>query len=456
MAAPYEVRTATDWALRAEENLRIAAMQPHKLGWLLGFDKLNPLHSQWIRYIWDSNEHRALQAFRGSYKTTSVVVVGTVRWMLFHPNDRILLTRKAFKPVAEVTRAISRAMQTREIAELFKQAHGRYPKSKVDREGNLTYTFKTKNTVEGNVTGMGIDQGITGYHFDKIVGDDVMTLRDRISRAERERTHEMIRELATNIIDPGQGSGWTGTPWHGEDAWKTIRTFSPIWRCPISKYNVFRDNNGAHRILTEEMIRQKKRTTTPYLYAANYELELGKDESLLFTDPVYPRRWDYAIRGAKAQLDTAFDGDHYCALTIAAPIRKENGQQIYQAVGFVFPGHVRDFEEKVEMLCRKYQVKELHVEKNADQGESGKRLAARGLRVKPYAEGMNKHIKISSYLYPVWPYIEWSVDTDEEYLSQVLDYKMGVEPDDAPDSAGSLFREAFPQVLGVNKALFEY
>jgi hypothetical protein len=358
--------------------------------------------------------------------------------MLFHPNDRILLTRKSFKAAAEVIKAIAKAMQTTEIQELFKQAHGRYPKTKIDREGNLTYSFKTTNTIEGNITGMGIDQGITGYHFDKIINDDIITLRDRISRAERERTVEMVREIATNIIDPGKGSAWTGTPWHNDDAWKAIRRFTRIAQYPISRYN----------FIGEEAVAKKKRTTTPYLFAANYELVLGKDESLLFSDPVWPCKWDYSIRGAVAQVDTAFDGDHYCALTIMAPTRKVNGEQYYQAVGFTYPGHIKDFEPRIALLCKKYHVKYVHVEKNADQGESAKRLQALGLRVKGYMEDTNKHVKISMHLYPIWQYIEWAAETDEEYLVQIKEYKEGVEPDDAPDSAAALVKEEFSRPKG--------
>jgi hypothetical protein len=442
----HEIHTRADWSIWAEENLKIIAQYPHILGHLIGFEKLNIWHTRWINHTWEADVPRALQAYRGGYKTTAIVLTGCIRWMLFHPNDRILLLRKKFSDAAEVVRAISRAMQTVEVNELFKQAHGEYPEAMVNKEGNLTYSFKKTNTIEGSITGLGIEQGITGHHYDKIVCDDIITLRDRISRAERERTIEMVREVATNIIDPGKGSIWTGTPWHREDAWKEIRRFARIARYPISKYN----------FIGEEAAEKKKRTTTPYLYSANYELELGKDESLLFSEPIWPRRWDHSIQGAMAQLDTAFDGDHYCALTIAAPTRKEGNNQWYQAVGFTYPGNVEDWEGTIVSLCKKYRVKYLYVETNADKGASAKRLASRGLRVKPYTEGMNKHIKIGTYLYKVWPYIEWSGDTDEEYMSQVTEYKEGVEPDDAPDSAAALFREAFDTAGSAARSRWEW
>ena len=59
-----------------EEFLKLVIDQPHYLGWLMGKDKLTPLHSEWIKYCWDSNEPRALQAFRGGYKSTAIDTIG--------------------------------------------------------------------------------------------------------------------------------------------------------------------------------------------------------------------------------------------------------------------------------------------------------------------------------------------------------------------------------------------
>ena len=433
------VRDPDDWRkwFCTDKTVDIIAKEPHKLGWLIGFDKLKPLHSEWIRHIWDSNDNRALQSFRGSYKTTSIVVTGSIRWMLFRPNDRILLTRKTFKASSEVMKAISQAMQLQQTRELFKYVHGKYPIPVVDREGDLKYNFKSTISPEGNMTAMGIDSGITGKHFDKIINDDVMTLKDRISKAERLRTIEMLYEISTNIIDPGKGMGTIGTPWHREDGWKYIRSICPIARYPISEYGV------QHRLITPEEIEKKRKTTTPYLFAANYELELQKDESLLFSDPVFSRGWDYSIRGVMAQIDAAYDGTHYCALTIAAPLKGHGDETFYQAVGFVYPGNIRDWYSEIDRLCKKYHVNYLLEETNADKGMSARDLSERGIRVKTYGEGQNKHLKISTCLYKVWRYIEWAPETDDEYMLQVMDYKEGSTPDDAPDSAASLFREAF-------------
>jgi hypothetical protein len=66
-----------------------------------------------------------------------------------------------------------------------------------------------------------------------------------------------------------------------------------------------------------------------------------------------------------------------------------------------------------------------------------------GLKVISYDESQNKHVKITTYLYEVWQKIFWSMESSKEYLLQLVDYREGAEPDDAPDSAASIFREGF-------------
>jgi hypothetical protein len=430
--------------LYSDDFLRIIAEQPHKLGWYIGRDKLNALHSEWIKYCWDSNEPRALQAFRGGYKTTSVLVVGAIRWMLFHPNDRIGIIRKNFSGAADVTHTIAAAMELPEVQELFRYAHGIAPRITRQRDGRFQWNFKKTITPEGNLTPLGIDGSITGSHFDKVITDDIITIKDKISRAERERTKEMVHEIAANIIDPGQGSTWIGTPWHREDAWMEINDICDVAKYPLSKFN----------FLGKEEAEKKRKLTTPFLYAINYELEIGADESLLFSEPVYSSGWDFMARGALAQLDAAYDGDHYCALTIAAPIRKTDAGQIYQIVGFTYPGNVKNWISTVVALCKKYRVQYIYTEDNPDKGYTADKLSVNGLRVKRYSENQNKHLKISTYLFDVWRRLEWAPETDTEYMTQIMDYREKSEPDDAPDSAASLFREGFP-IKRLATALYE-
>ncbi len=424
------------------EHLEAIAAQPHLLGKIVGKDKLTDLHSEWIKYIWCSDESTALQAHRGSYKTTAVAEIGTIVWLLFHPDDRIAIVRKSFTDAAEVTQTISIMMRMPAVRELFKLAHGFFPKATVDREGKLLFNFKKTVTPEPSVSAHGLDYGLTGKHYDRILLDDFVTLRDRTSKAEREKSKEVLREIMTNIIDPGQPVSFIGTPWHKNDAW----TLTP----EPQKYDVW-----AAQLLTQEEIEKKQKTTTPVLFAANYLLEHQSDDMAIFKDPIYSF-WDHNYRRNYAHIDSAYDGDHYCALTIQGKL--PDGRR--QAIGFVSPGNVKQWLDFIEAQYKKYNCIKIFGETNADKGYTNDELKKRGLNVMGYAEHENKHIKISTHGFQHWYNTVWANDTDPEYMEQMLDYREGQEPDDAPDSFASLNREAFnassQKSMAHNSALFKF
>ena len=405
---------------------------PHLLGWLMGKDKLNPLHSEWIKYCWDADEPRGLMAFRGGYKSTAIDVVGIVRWFLLKPDERIAIVRKSFLDSCTIVSAVRQAMELPEIKELFKFAHGFYPKLVMSRDGKLRYNFKTTITPEVSLTAHGIDSSLTGMHYDKIICDDIITLRDRLSRAERERTKEAVRELATNIIDPNKGSMWIGTPWHSDDAWQDINSFCDIAMYPFSKYN----------FLGDEMYEKKKRTTTPFLFACNYELEIRRDERSLFSDPNMIDTWDYSKK-AVAHIDCAYDGDHFNALTIISPLDNPDFTKAkkFQVVGKSYAGNVKEWFDDIVRYYNLYKCTKIYLETNPDKGYTATKLQSRGLSTQTYFENENKHIKISTNLYDYWGKLHFYKTTDDEYLSQIIDYREGSEPDDAPDSLGSIIRE---------------
>ena len=415
-----------------DDFLKEVLDKPHLLGWLMGKDKLNPLHSEWIKYCWDCDEPRALMAFRGGYKSTAIDVVGIVRWFLLRPDERIAIIRKSFVDSCTIVSAVRQAMELPEVKELFKLAHGFYPKLTMSRDGKLKYNFKTTITPEVSLTAHGIDSSLTGMHYDKIICDDIITLRDRLSRAERERTKEAVRELATNIIDPNKGSMWIGTPWHSDDAWQDINNFCDIAMYPMSKYN----------FLGDEVYEKKKKTTTPFLFACNYELEIRRDERSLFSDPRYIDTWDYSKK-AIAHLDCAYDGDHFNALTIISPLDNADFTKAkqFQVVGKCYAGNVKEWIDEIARYYNLYKCDKIFLETNPDKGYTATKLQGKGLSTQTYFENENKHIKISTNLYDYWSKLGFYKGTDDEYLSQIVDYREGSEPDDAPDSLSSIIRE---------------
>lgn len=412
---------------------------PHLLGHLARKTKLTKLHSQWIRFCWETKKDRSLQAHRLGYKTTAVMVIGPIWWLLFNPDDRIGIIRKTFTDAANVVKTIREIMQMPIIKELFKYAHGHYPEFKTKRDGILTFNFKKTITPEGSINAYGINNTLTGVHLDKIGFDDFVTADDRISQAKRNNTKYRLREIKTNIIESGQACFFLGTPWHKDDAWSI---------CPEPlRYSIYKTG-----IISEQEIEEKRQKTTKSLFACNYELIHMAEEGKLFSNPAYGK-WVYSVVGTIGHIDAAFDGVNTNALTFFT----KKGNNKIQGFGKVYPGHVKDWLDIIEAEYKRRRCKKIYVEKNADKGYTAKLLRDRNIVVSDYDEGMNKHEKITAYLYDQWNNIEWSEKTGQEYLLQVIEYEKGEKPDDAPDSAASLIRMGgFSSVKGKNESLWKW
>ncbi len=406
-----------------KNHLLEIAKNPHLLGNILGYNKLSFLHSSWIHYIWDfDNKENLLQAHRNSYKTTSLIIVGIIYYLLFHPDARIAIIRKTFTEAAKAVRVISLAFENDILLEIFNFAFGIKVKKIIDREGEILFNFKQSKTQELSIEAHGLDYGITGAHYDRIICDDVITLRDRISRAEREKTKEVLKELRTNIIDNGKSINVIGTPWHRNDGWGLFDVNN------IKKFDIYKT-----KILDNHTIEEIKKKTIPSLFNINYLLEDTGDDSALFKNPEFGN-W---VKEADCfmHLDAAFDGDHYCALTILG----DSGNK-YQIKGYVYSGNVKDWIDFIASEYNKNNCKWIAIENNADKGYTADKLFERGLKVKRYDEKLNKHLKISTNIYENWNNLIFDKEIEDEYLEQILDYREGQEPDDAPDSLASLLR----------------
>jgi hypothetical protein len=409
------------------ETLELIRDNPHALGWICGYTKLTPLHSEWVKHIWVAGKSVSLMAHRGSFKSTSIVYIGTLWYLLFNPNARIAIVRKTYADAADATETIAKLFDNPTVRELFKFAHGSYPEFTKRKEGVVTMSFKEFNTPEGSLNAFGIASPFTGRHFDFILCDDISTLKDRLSKAEREFTKNIWRELSTNVINRGCPCCYVGTPWAREGVEEIIPE--------PKKYSIYDCN-----LITPAELEQIRSTTTPALFAANYELKFVADDDALFKDPQYDNWHTSDIESVRGQIDAAYGGSDFCALTFAA--RRKDGK--LQMIGFTHRGAIAEWIPRVVELCKLYRVKKVFVEKQSDRGWTASMLRKEHVNVSEYDENLKKQHKIATFLYELWPRIVWAPETDDEYLSQVIDWTAEAKAnDDAPDSASSLIRACY-------------
>jgi hypothetical protein len=437
------------------EDLKLIRQSPARtLGWWLGKTKLQEMHDIWIKHIWANTPgmDSSLMAHRGSYKTTAITEIGTIWNWLWNPDDRVALTRETHTVAAETLATIAKHMEVPWLRSLFDYWHGKgTSEAVVNREGKVQYAFKKTVTKEGSCEAFGILRVPTGFHCDKVLGDDFVTKEDKYSRAKREKTRAAIEEIQTNIVDPGGECHWVGTPWHKEDAWSCVPKAAKF---PRKKTGLLPDEDYEKVIFRILEDGRRVRKISKSQEAANYDLEHIADEGMLFAELSHVNIWQNGIQDVVAHIDARFQGTHWTALTIAA--RLPDGR--IQITGYAWEKHIDDLESEIDALLIRYKVRRLTQERNPDKGYSLKRAMSRwsskGMRISVpkdtrgeygYQEGTNKHNKILSHLLSNWGNLVWDSDCQEDYLDQVLNYREGEEPDDAPDSAASLLREFYDE-----------
>lgn len=406
---------------RKKQTLDLIYYEPYKIGHWVGFHDLTELHNEWLRSFLYAEEDQTLLAHRGSYKTTVLSLFLAIHTVI-DPNENVMFFRKTDDDVTEVMTQAQKILQSgvmqRIVLDLY-DTELRFLKSN-NSEIHTNLCTSTKGVSQ--VIGLGIGTSITGKHADIVVTDDIVNLKDRISRAEREHTKIQYMELQ-NICNRGGRFINTGTPWHKEDAISIMPN--------VKRYDCY--STG---LITREKLEQLRQSMSDSLFAANYELKHIADKDAMFKNPKFTDEKEL-IYGGLSHIDAAYDGADGTAFTIMN--RLKDGKII--GFGKRWDKHVDDCLNEIGVYHKLLRAGSISCEKNADKGYLAKELRGLGYHVNPYSESMNKFLKISTYLRSNWGNITWLEDTDPEYINEILDYNEFAEHDDSPDSAASLIRK---------------
>ena len=416
------------------EAVRFLTRHPETFGRMVGFTKLKELHGQWMRKMLDVEApDMTLQGHRGAFKTTCLSIV-LVLILILLPNKRTLFVRKTDDDVKEIINQVRKILQMPQVAYLVSVIYGVSLKLTTDNAMEINTNLTTDTRGTSQLVGMGIGGSITGKHFDFIFTDDIVNMKDRKSKAERERTKLVYQELL-NIRNPGGRIINTGTPWHKEDAF-CLMPEAEKWDCYSTG------------LLSAEEIAELRRSMAPSLFAANYELVHIATEDALFKDaPVFIMKAmaeeilgtgaspEELLRDGVAHIDAAYDGEDYTAFTCG----RRRGNVIYM-YGRMWRKHVDTVMDYCISETKRLMCGSIWCEKNGDKGYLAKEIVRAGHPATPYTEKENKYVKISTFLRKWWKQIVWLEGTDQEYLNQILSYTEDAEHDDAPDSASCMVR----------------
>ena len=367
--------------------------EPYKIGHWVGFKDLTALHNEWLRSFLYADKDQTLLAHRGSYKTTDLSLFLAIHTVI-EPNENVMFFRKTDDDVTEVLIQTQKILETGCMQQIIKTLYGTDLQFLRENNSEIHTNLCTSTKGISQVVGLGIGTSITGKHADIVVTDDIVNLKDRISKAERERTKTQYMELQ-NIKNRGGRFINTGTPWHKEDAISIMPN--------VRKYDCY--STG---LITRDKLEELRQSMSDSFFAANYELKHIADKDAMFQNPQFTKDTQL-IYGGMAHIDAAYDGEDGTAYTIMKKL--SDGRII--GFGKRWDKHVDDCLSEIGIYHKRFRAGSISCEKNADKG----------------------------YLRSNWKNITWLEDTDPEYINEILDYSESTEHDDSPDSAASLLRK---------------
>lgn len=405
---------------RKQKILNLLWSEPYKIGHWVGFTDLTTLHNEWLRSFLYAEDDQTLLAHRGSYKTTDLSLFLSIHTII-KPNENVMFFRKTDDDVTEVLTQSQKILKSGAMQQIVRDLYGADLEFTKENGSEIHTNLCTSAKGVSQVIGLGIGTSITGKHADIVVTDDIVNIKDRISRAERERTKLQYMELQ-NIKNRGGRFINTGTPWHKEDAISIMPN--------VKRYDCY--STG---LITRDKLEDLRQSMSDSLFAANYELKHIADKDAMFKNPQFTDEKELIYNGI-AHIDAAYGGADGTTYTV---MRKLSDGRII-GFGKRWDKHVDDCLSEIGVYHKNLRAGSIACEKNADKGYLAKELKKLGYMVKSYSESMNKFIKISTYLRLNWKKIIWLEGTDPEYINEILDYSEFAEHDDSPDSAASLLR----------------
>ena len=408
-------------ALTKYDYLDLIYDEPYKIAQWLGFDLITEFHNEWLQDMIFGEDDETLLAHRGSYKTTCLSVAFTLI-MILYPNDNTIFTRKTDEDVKEVIKQTAKMLKSPLIRHIVKIIYDEDLELTEESSFSLTTNLMTATKGASQLLGAGIKTSLTGKHADRVFTDDIVNVKDRISKPERDLIKLQYQELQ-NIKNRGGRIFNTGTKWHKEDAIETHMPNKKIYDCYSTG------------LMDRRTIEELRQSMTPSLFAANYELKHIADGEALFSNPTFTNDEQLLYNGF-AHIDASYGGADGTAYTIV----KKQGDKFY-VLGKRWNKHVDKCLGEIEALHEHYRAGSIVCERNADKGYLTKELQSRGFIADDYQERMNKYIKISTYLRKNWANIIFLEDTDPDYINEILDYTEDAEHDDSPDSLASALRE---------------
>lgn len=206
---------------------------------------------------------------RGTFKSTLCLVSFAIQQIILNPNIRILITTENFSNSKFYLSQIKKAFESNE---LIKSLYGDFVSSVGWREDYITVSQRTINSKEPTIMCGGVDKTITGFHYDLIISDDIVTPNNIGTIEQINKVINYYKDF-NNLLDKTKVCRVVliGTRWTFNDLYQHIIDNE------YTNFNIFirqaYNNDGTlffPQILPQVELDRLRQSLGNYLFSCNY------------------------------------------------------------------------------------------------------------------------------------------------------------------------------------------
>lgn len=162
----------------------------------------------------DVYKEAMILAWRGCGKSTYCTIVRVIFEILRNPNIRILIVSDSEGQSTGFLRAIKSHFRNNSE---FKAIFGDYVGTETWSNHEIIVRQRTEHYIEPTVLCAGIGTALPSKHFDLILADDLVTLRNSATEGLRQKTVDYYYKVLYPTLNPDGRIYVLGTRWHEED-----------------------------------------------------------------------------------------------------------------------------------------------------------------------------------------------------------------------------------------------
>lgn len=207
---------------------------------------------------------------RLTFKSTIVSFGYLVKRIIQNPNIRILIASENYSNALDYMRKIKKEFEDNDKIRYF---YGNYVSKTGWRDDYFTVALRTVNEKEPTIMCAGVEKSITGYHYDMIVGDDLVS-KNNVTTAEQIKKVVDFYKDFNNLLDRTKGNPEmliVGTRWHFLDLYQHIQDNEQD-DFAILNVGAYKDDGSLRfpNILSAQELDRLRKSQGSYLFSCNY------------------------------------------------------------------------------------------------------------------------------------------------------------------------------------------